>query len=321
MSIITSRWEGHDSTLSYVRLGHGDTHLVFLHGVLRRWETFLPLMLPLANHYSTIAVDLRGHGGSSRPASGYRVCDYVSDTVDWLRDEIRRPVVLYGHSLGAMVAAGAAAQLPQQVQAVIMEDPPFGTMGRRIRDTRWHSYFSALVPLAGSRQPIAQLAEQLAAVKFRDPASGEEFCLGRLRDAVALRFMAACLREVAPAALEAILDGGWLAGYDERPVLARLVRPALLLQADLGGRWNVDGQRRRVGPLGRRRFNTGQTRRCPARDPCRANAGAFEPGHGVPYYPRPFLIANCHRLAAHRARPNDRRHGREADRQRGSCGA
>lgn len=231
--MIVSRWEGNDATLSYVRSGHGETHLVFLHGVLRRWETFLPLLTSLSGYYTTIGVDLRGHGGSSHPASGYRVCDYVSDVVDWLRQAIRRPVVLYGHSLGAMVAAGAAAQLPQLVKAVIMEDPPFQTMGRRIRETRWHSYFSALAPLAGSRQPLARLAEQLGAVKFRDPASGEEFCLGRQRDAVALRFMAACMREVSPATLEAVLDGGWMAGYEERQVLGRLTHPSLLLQADV----------------------------------------------------------------------------------------
>ncbi|HEY5314251.1 MAG TPA: alpha/beta hydrolase [Pirellulales bacterium] len=230
--MIVSRWEGHDAALTYRRWGHGDTHVVFLHGVLRRWDTFLPLVLPLAAHYTTIAVDLRGHGGSSHPACGYRVCDYLSDVVDWLRDEIRHPVVLYGHSLGALVAAGAAAQLPQQVQSVILEDPPFQTLGRRIRETRWHSYFTAMVPLAGSRQPLPELVAQLAALKFRDPAGGETMCLGRLRDAVALRFMADCLREVAPQALEAIVDGGWLAGYDERQTLARLTKPSLLLQAD-----------------------------------------------------------------------------------------
>lgn len=231
-SMIVSHWEGHDATLAYRRCGHGDTYLVFLHGVLRRGDTFLPLLMPLATHFTTIAVDLRGHGGSSHPACGYRVCDYLSDVVDWLKADVRHPVVLYGHSLGAMVAAGAAAQLPDQVQAVILEDPPFQTMGRRIRETRWHGYFGALAPLAGSRQPLPQLVEQLAAVKFRDPASGEDFCLGRMRGPVALRYMADCLRGVAPQAIEAILDGGWLASYDERQVLARLTRPALVLQAD-----------------------------------------------------------------------------------------
>jgi pimeloyl-ACP methyl ester carboxylesterase len=230
--MIVSRWEGHDATLSYVRCGHGELRVVFLHGVMRRWDTFLPLMLPLATYYTTIGVDLRGHGGSSRPASGYRVHDYLTDVVDWLRDEIKEPVVLYGHSLGAMVAAGVAVRLGKQVQAVVLEDPPLQTMGRRIRETRWHSYLSELAPLAGSRQPVAQVAEQLAAVKFSDPASGKTFRLGQSRDAVALRFMADCLRDLTPLALDAILDGGWLAGYDERQVFTRLAQPALLLQAD-----------------------------------------------------------------------------------------
>jgi len=218
--------------------------LAMFHGVLRSWNVFLPLTAHLSSRYDLWALDQRGHGSSDR-ASRYLVVDFVEDAVAWLRNTFGqqgrvRPVVLYGHSLGAMVAAGAAAACPELVRAVILEDPPFRTLGPHIGATNFHSYFeqiSLLVRNPAATTSVPELARRLAEIKFVDPASGRSQRLGDIRDPTSLRFSAASLLHVDPHVLDPLIAGDWLAGYDEDAIFAGLRCPVLLLQADtaLGG--------------------------------------------------------------------------------------
>src|SRR5688572_4782194 len=89
--------------------------LLMLHGVLRAWTDFAP-------RWQLFALDHRGHGESAR-AERYLVVDYAADAVALVRDRLPG-VVLYGHSLGALAAVAVAAELPDLVRAVILEDPP-----------------------------------------------------------------------------------------------------------------------------------------------------------------------------------------------------
>src|SRR5215510_16515252 len=106
--------------LNYARTDNNNAQpLLCLHGVTRSWQTFLPLIPTLALRWQLYALDHRGHGKSAR-AKSYFAIDYVPDAVSFLRDEIKHPCVIYGHSLGAMVAAAVAAEAPDLVQAVIL---------------------------------------------------------------------------------------------------------------------------------------------------------------------------------------------------------
>ena len=147
--MIDEQYEGADGTLCGVALPRADSSsapLVMHHGVTRRWQTFLPLFPSLNHRRAVYAFDARGHGGSSRASSGdYLVVDYVDDLVRIVNANFDRPVVLYGHSLGAMVVAAAAARLGQQVAAVIMEDPPMSAMGQHIDQSSLLSLFQAFL--------------------------------------------------------------------------------------------------------------------------------------------------------------------------------
>lgn len=207
--------------------------IIFVHGVLRRWTTFLPLFPALASRWQIVAIDQRGHGRSARaPGDEYFVTDYVLDLVDFLERHVPQPAVVYGHSLGAMVAAGAAAARPDLVGAVVLEDPPFETMGSRIRESSLHGYFAALRELLPWQNGVVKLARELARLTLTDPVTGRSWQLGEVRDAVQLRYQAACLLAVDPAALDPIVAGQWLAGYDWQEVLRGVKSPALVLQAD-----------------------------------------------------------------------------------------
>lgn len=219
------------ATLHFYRRSASGMPIVFLHGALRRGACFSPLTPYLGKQWQVHSLDLRGHGASPR-ANRFRVIDYVADVMAFLRGNVQGPAVLVGHSLGAMVALALAAEAPDLVRAVILEDPPFHTMGERIRQTPLHSYFSALRPLAGSREPVGALVRRLASLEVLSPDMRSHVKLGQLRELTALRFMACCLRDVNPAVMEPILAGQWMDDYPTERILAAVSCPALLFQCD-----------------------------------------------------------------------------------------
>lgn len=219
--------------ISYAALNNGRLPLLMLHGVTRRWQTFLPVMQLLSLRWNVHAMDFRGHGRSGRVPGPYRVVDYVPDVVGFVRKRFDQPVVLYGHSLGAMVAAAAAAELRDSVSAVIMEDPPMQTMGSGIRDHMLHSFFDGLSRFAASDDAVPAVAAKLASLPLFNPKTGQTVRLGDTRDAASLRFTAASVKMMDEGVFSSIVAGQWLAGFDTEHIFSRLNCPALLLQADV----------------------------------------------------------------------------------------
>jgi pimeloyl-ACP methyl ester carboxylesterase len=119
--------------------------VVLIHGVtgdLSLW--FLcRAMTDLAEGHRVTAYDLRGHGYSDVPPTGYTSADHAADLLA-LMDEIgARTVRLVGHSFGAVIAAHAAAIAPERVEAIVLSDPYFPAL-RHLEDAskwgHWQSF-------------------------------------------------------------------------------------------------------------------------------------------------------------------------------------
>jgi pimeloyl-ACP methyl ester carboxylesterase len=221
-----------DRKLCYAQLSERDfPPIAMFHGVLRAWNCFLPLAAHLSPTYDLISVDQRGHGISDR-ADRYLVTDYADDAAEWLEQAIGRPVVLYGHSLGAMVVASVAARCPKLVRGVVLEDPPFDTLGKYIKHTALQGYFAQLLKLISLQLSQAELTRRLAEVKTTNPQNGGSLRLGDVRDEAALRFFASTMRRVDPRVLEPVVAGNWLEGYDIDGMLDGIRCPMLLLQGE-----------------------------------------------------------------------------------------
>ncbi len=204
--------------------------LLLLHGVTRSGADWAPLLPALQENWTVIALDQRGHGSSPR-AERYLATDFVADTVQFVRNEAAGPVVIFGHSLGAMVAAAVAAELPDRVRGVILEDPPFHTMGKRIASSTWQALFIGMKAAAEAGGGTEVITEALANISL--PASGGGFKrLGDLRDRASLTWSAECLRHLDPKVLTPVIEGRWLDGYDFPSLLSGVRCPTLLLQAD-----------------------------------------------------------------------------------------
>ncbi|BCB78045.1 alpha/beta hydrolase [Phytohabitans flavus] len=113
-----------DVTINYIRGGRGST-LVLLHGYPQTWYMWRKVLPELAKHYTVIAPDLRGAGGSDAPAGGYDKKTLASDVYGLLGQlGLEREVSLVGHDIGTMVAYAYAAAYHDQVSKLVLTEAP-----------------------------------------------------------------------------------------------------------------------------------------------------------------------------------------------------
>lgn len=125
-------------TLHAVAMGKGPL-AVLLHGITANAYVFLPLMERLADRFRLVSIDMRGHGRSSKPATGYRAKDYADDIEVLIRYLDRGPALLIGHALGARDAFVAGARdngLASGIVAIdftpFIDEQVFVALGQRI---------------------------------------------------------------------------------------------------------------------------------------------------------------------------------------------
>ncbi|MAT16233.1 MAG: hypothetical protein CMJ46_13295 [Planctomyces sp.] len=212
------------------------TVILFLHGVTRCWQTFTTLMNSLSPRFIPVGMDFPGHGASMR-LERYLVRDHVDALIQWLREDYgsltgRNQLILYGHSLGGMVATAVAAELPGMVEAIVLEDPPFDAMGQQIKGTSWQTYFAEVRKYASLECTQQHLYEELTDMRWEDPSSGKMIQLSSVRDEPSIRFMARCLHQLDPNTMAPIVSGDWLDGYCLERLSQKIGCPTLILQGD-----------------------------------------------------------------------------------------
>jgi non-heme chloroperoxidase len=97
----------------------GGVPVLCLHGITDSWRSFEPVLPWLPGDWHTIAVSQRGHGGSAKPAAGYRTRDFAADAAALIEALELPPVVLVGHSMGAANALRLAMDRPDLVRGVV----------------------------------------------------------------------------------------------------------------------------------------------------------------------------------------------------------
>jgi len=96
--VVTSDGVG----LNVLEAGSGRA-LVMIPGWSQAAEQFKHQIEGLSDRYRVIAVDMRGHGDSDKPAHGYRIQRLAKDVWDALRALDVRDVTILGHSMGCSV--------------------------------------------------------------------------------------------------------------------------------------------------------------------------------------------------------------------------
>jgi pimeloyl-ACP methyl ester carboxylesterase len=150
----------HDAVIDGVRLhyavtGEG-TPVVLVPGQSFSWHSYQRVMPRLAaKGHRVYALDVRGHGKSQHTPGEYTFTRCGKDLAGFLRDVVKAPAFLSGNSSGGLICLWAAANAPEWVRGVLLEDPPlFSTEWPRMKDDTWvHDFFvhvcATLPDLAG----------------------------------------------------------------------------------------------------------------------------------------------------------------------------
>lgn len=146
-----------DSDASAFLLVHG------LASNARLWDGAAEHLLD-AGHPS-VAVDLRGHGRSAKPADGYGFASVADDLARVVDSVLGRPVIVAGQSWGGNVAIEFADRHPDLVSGVVCVDGGFLRLSDDFGD--WESAARQLAPPDFSGLTIDQLRER-ARDRFAD---------------------------------------------------------------------------------------------------------------------------------------------------------
>jgi pimeloyl-ACP methyl ester carboxylesterase len=111
--------------VNVVVTGTGPHTVVLLHGFSDNLQTWRRVVPALAVEHQVVAIDLPGHGATTRSwtaplLAGY--ADLVGEVLDALG--VDTPVSLMGNSMGAAVSAVFAAAHPERVDAVVLIGMP-----------------------------------------------------------------------------------------------------------------------------------------------------------------------------------------------------
>ena len=118
----------------WIEWGEG-APVLMLHGNRSNAHSFDDLGPALAGGRRVLALDLRGHGESAwHPEARYRIADFASDVLAFLDHQGLERVALLGHSLGGVTALLFAAEHPERLTRLVVEDagPPSERASRNI---------------------------------------------------------------------------------------------------------------------------------------------------------------------------------------------
>ncbi len=107
--------------LHYVTGGQGEP-IVLLPGWPQTWYAWRKVMPTLAQHYTVIALDMRGLGDSDKPKSGYDSRTVAADIYSLVGKLGLKRIFLVGHDLGSWVAYAYAAAYPDSVRRLVVLD-------------------------------------------------------------------------------------------------------------------------------------------------------------------------------------------------------
>ena len=125
-------------TINYVVGPDNGLPLLLIPGQMESWQGYKCVLPELSKTFQVFVPDLRGHGRSTWTPGRYSYNICGNDRKSFIRQVIQRPAIVSGLSSGGVLAIWLAANAPEDVLAVIGEDPPiFSSVWPRIQDEKF----------------------------------------------------------------------------------------------------------------------------------------------------------------------------------------
>lgn len=235
--ITEQEFDAGEVRLNYAEGPPNGPPLVLVHGLGRRWQVFLPLIPALSMRWHIFVPDLRGHGKSGHVSRCYRGPQYSEDIMRFLRERVPARAIVFGHSLGGMLAMWVACHHPEVVRALILGDNMI--VAERIPSPMYVTLFSKLRDLARKGGSVEEIAVGIGRIELPVTGTGESVFIRNLpgNDEAYLLSWARCVAQADPDTYDMAIDGSALEGWNGETVLRGITCPTLLLQAsrELGG--------------------------------------------------------------------------------------
>ena len=131
--------------LQYVEQGDpSGVPVVLLHGFADSWHSFELVLPHLPRSIHAFAPTLRGHGDSSRPATGYGIPDLEADLEAFMDALHIESALIVGHSMGSAVALRYAIDHHERVLGLVLTGASAGTRGGEAARKFWDAILESL---------------------------------------------------------------------------------------------------------------------------------------------------------------------------------
>jgi pimeloyl-ACP methyl ester carboxylesterase len=108
-----------DVNIAYDLKGSGDTMIVFVHGWAINKEYWQSQEDLFSKRFTTVALDLGGHGQSGKNRNSWTVYDYANDVIAVIDALKADKVILVGHSMSGDVITAVADSIPQKIIGLV----------------------------------------------------------------------------------------------------------------------------------------------------------------------------------------------------------
>jgi pimeloyl-ACP methyl ester carboxylesterase len=217
------QFKSYDGTsITYLlKRGKIKTTLVFLHGWANNWTSWRKTIVFFQKRgYSTLAIDLRGHGKSGIPPQvfQYRLSCFAKDLHLLCKKEKLNQIILVGHSMGGMIALTYYAQYKKNVRGLVLASTTYKRIAKE-------KFTSALSPLL--QQILRAIAVYHKYSKKRKVKAKSETDFSKFTERKYPLLIKEAYKHTPLMSMFGCLEG--MFDYNAAPVLPNIKVPALIL--------------------------------------------------------------------------------------------
>jgi 3-oxoadipate enol-lactonase len=181
-----------DVEVNYEEAGTGFP-LVLVHGLNGDLTGWVLIMPEFSKNYRTVTMDVRGHGGTSKPDQPYSIQGFSEDLYEFMRKMGIPKAHLFGLSMGGAIAQKFALDHPEMIRSLILvstfsyiDDHARGAflqLKSSLAQEGYPAFFDKVVKLAFTPKYIAANPGPIAELKMKRIAVNSPVAIGRATDA------------------------------------------------------------------------------------------------------------------------------------------
>ncbi len=181
-----------DIEINYQEEGSGYP-LILIHGLNGDLTGWVLVMPELSKHYRTMALDVRGHGGTSKPDQPYSIKGFSEDFYGFMNQLKIAKAHILGLSMGGAIAQQFALDHPEKIRSLVLVSTfsyvdenvhrAFTRLRQTLKDRGYPAFFDEVIKLAFTSQYIAANPGPLAELKGKRIRVNSPLAIGRATDA------------------------------------------------------------------------------------------------------------------------------------------